>query len=49
MDFSDIQRQFDLEFARKWRGGGGGIWYVFLTFLDDWLYYGYNTASNNSA
>ena len=23
--------------------------YVFLTFLDDLLYYGYNIASNNSA
>ena len=31
--------------------GGGEILvlYVFLTFLDDLLYYGYNTASNNSA
>ena len=29
-------------------GGGVGFWYVFLTILDDLLYYGYNTASNNS-
>ena len=28
---------------------GVGFGYVFLTFLDDLLYYGYNTASNNSA
>ena len=28
----------------------GGIWVrVFNFFLDDLLYYGYNTASNNSA
>ena len=24
-------------------------WYVFLNILDDLLYYGYNTASNNYA
>ena len=44
----DIQRQFDIELDRK-MGGGGRFGYVFLTFLDDLLYYGYNTASNNSA
>ena len=43
----DIQIPFDLEFARKM--GGGGFRYVFLTILDDLLYYDYNTASNNSA
>ena len=25
-------------------GGGGRFGYVFLTFLDDLLYYGYNTG-----
>ena len=33
-------------------GGGGGegdLGMCFLTFLDDLLYYGYNTGSNNSA
>ena len=29
--------------------GGGRFGYVFLTFLDDLVYYGYNTGSNNSA
>ena len=29
--------------------GGGIFGYVFLTFLDDLLYNGYNTGSNNSA
>ena len=29
--------------------GKGGFGYVFLTFSDDLLYYGYNTGSNNSA
>ena len=28
---------------------GERFWYVFLTFLDDLLYYFYNTASKNSA
>ena len=28
---------------------GGSFGYEFLTFLDDLLYYGYNTDSNNSA
>ena len=32
------------------RYGGGEFWVCVLTFfLDDLLYYGYNTASNNSA
>ena len=29
-------------------GGGGRFGYVFLTFLDNLLYYGYNTGLNNS-
>ena len=35
--------------VRQKNGGGGGFRYVFLTILDDLLYYGYNTVSNNSA
>ena len=35
--------------CQKNGGGVGGFGYVFLTFLDDLLYYGYNTASNNPA
>ena len=48
---SDIQRPFDLEFARKMvRGGGVGIGICVLNFfLDVLLYYGYTTASNSSA
>ena len=30
-------------------GGWGGILVCVFNFLDDLLYYGYNTASNNSA
>ena len=41
-----IQWPLDLEFA--WKIGGRFV-YVFLTFLHDLLYYGNNTASNNSA
>ena len=33
----------------KWWCGGGEIWVCVSTFLDDLMYYGYNTASNNSA
>ena len=52
MDFSNKtnRKSFDLEFARKMvEEGGGRFGYVFLTFLDDLLYNGYNTGSNNSA
>ena len=37
-----------LSSPEKW-WGGGRLGYVFLTLLDDLLYYGYNAASNNSA
>ena len=49
MDFSNktYRDHLILSLPEKW--GGGGFGYVFLTFLDDLLYYGYNTASNNSA
>ena len=50
MDFSNktYRDHLILSSPEKW-GGGGRFWYVFLTFLDDLLYYGYNTGSNNSA
>ena len=58
MDFSNKTYRdlaFDLEFARTMvgaaggGGGGGRFGYMFLTFLDYLLYYGYNTGSTNSA
>ena len=48
MDFSNKTYRDHLIFSsqEKWWGGDLGM---FLTFLDDLLYYGYNTGSNNSA
>ena len=51
MDFSNktYRDHLILSSPEKLEGGGRFGYYVFLTFLDDLLYYGYNTASNNSA
>ena len=48
MDFSNqtYRDHLILSSPEKW-WGRGRFWYVFLTFLDDLLYYGYNTGSNN--
>ena len=47
--FQIRHRRDHLSLPEKWWRGGGGFVYVFLTFLDDLLYYCYNTGSNNSA
>ena len=49
MDFSNKTYRDHLILSSPEKWWGGGFWYVFLTFLDDFLYYGYNTGSNNSA
>ena len=49
MDFSNktYREHLILSSPEKW--GGGGIWVCVFNFLDDLLYCGYNTGSNNSA
>ena len=52
MDFSNKTYRDHLILSSPDKWCGGGIWvpgYVFLTFLHDLLYYGYNTGSNDSA
>ena len=49
MDFSNNTYRDHLILSSPENGGRGGFGYVYLTFLDDLLHYGYNTASNNSA
>ena len=51
MDFSKKTYRDHLisSLLEKCWGGGGRFGYVFLTFSDDLLYYGYNTGSNNPA
>ena len=50
MDFSNktYRDNLILSSPEKW-WGAGEIGVCVLTFLDELLYYGYNTASNNSA
>ena len=45
----DIQRPFDLEFAKKKMVWGDKVYVYVFNFLDDLLYYGYNTDSNTFA
>ena len=49
MDFSNKTYRDHLIFSSPEKWGGGEIWVCVLIFLDDFLYYGYNTCSNNSA
>ena len=48
MDFSNKIYRDNLILSSPEKWGGGRFGYVFLNFLDDLLYYGYNTASNNT-
>ena len=49
MDFSNKTETIWSRVPKKNGGGGGFGMCFFVTFLDDLLYYDYNTASNNSA